>query len=78
LEISFEDWFQDELEHTLNYAVANCGDREDADFIAPVPGESPYLHFSFDTIKRRVEGSISGCFDFIRESYTLRLAGTIR
>jgi site-specific DNA recombinase len=36
LKISFEDRLQDELQRTLNHAVANCGDREDADFIAPV------------------------------------------
>jgi lysophospholipase L1-like esterase len=49
----------------------------DAGAAGPASGP-PHPHFSFDMIKRRVEGSISGCFDFIRESYTLRLAGTIR
>jgi lysophospholipase L1-like esterase len=49
----------------------------DAGAAGPSSGP-PHPHFSFDTIKRRVEGSISGCFDFIRESYTLRLAGKIR
>ena len=49
----------------------------DAGAAGPTSGP-PHPHFSFDVIKRRVEGSISGCFDFIRESYTLRLAGAIR
>ena len=38
----------------------------------------PKPHFYFETIKARIEGSISGRFDFVRESYTLRLAGAIR
>ena len=43
------------------------------------PGLSdPEPHFSIDTIKPRIEGSISGRFDFVRESYTLRLAGATR
>jgi lysophospholipase L1-like esterase len=37
----------------------------------------PKAHFSFDSIKSRMEGSISGRFDFVRESYTVRLAGAI-
>src|SRR5580658_4115110 len=32
----FEDRLQNELERTLNHAVADCGDRENADFAAPV------------------------------------------
>lgn len=38
----------------------------------------PKPHFYIETIKARVEGSFSGRFDFVRDSYTLRLAGTIR
>ncbi len=36
LEVSFEDRFQDELERTLNHPVADGGNRENADFVAPV------------------------------------------
>ncbi|HEY4050308.1 MAG TPA: hypothetical protein VGM27_25875 [Acidobacteriaceae bacterium] len=35
LKVSFEDRLQDELERTLNHAVADRGNREDADFVAP-------------------------------------------
>jgi lysophospholipase L1-like esterase len=38
----------------------------------------PTPHFYIETIKARIEGSLSGRFDFVRDSYTLRLAGTIR
>jgi lysophospholipase L1-like esterase len=38
----------------------------------------PKPHFYIETIKARVEGTFSGRFDFVRESYTLRLAGAIR
>jgi lysophospholipase L1-like esterase len=38
----------------------------------------PQPHFEFDLIKHRIEGTLKGRFDFIRESYTLRLAGAIR
>src|SRR5580704_11601687 len=36
LEISFEDRFQDELEPSLNHAITDRGNREDADLSAPV------------------------------------------
>src|SRR5260221_11384068 len=36
LEISFEDRFQDELECSLDHAVADRGNREDADLGAPI------------------------------------------
>src|ERR1700687_2095822 len=36
LEISFEDRLQDELQRTLNHAVADCGNRKNADLAAPV------------------------------------------
>jgi len=49
----------------------------DAGEAGPSPGP-PHPHFSFDIIKHRIEGSISGRFDFVRESYTLRLGGAIR
>jgi lysophospholipase L1-like esterase len=38
----------------------------------------PKPHFYIETIKARVEGSFSGRFDFVRDLYTLRLAGAIR
>jgi lysophospholipase L1-like esterase len=38
----------------------------------------PNPHFYFDVIKHRIEGSIKGRFDFVHNSYTLRLAGRIR
>ena len=38
----------------------------------------PKPHFYIETIKARVEGSFAGRFDFVRDSYTLRLVGTIR
>ena len=49
----------------------------DAGAAGPTSGD-PKPHFSFDSIKARIEGSTSGRLDFIRESYTLRLAGAIR
>src|SRR5260370_41108802 len=36
LKISFEDRLQDVFKRTLNYAVADCGDRENADLGAPI------------------------------------------
>src|SRR5260370_32080611 len=36
LEIGFEDRFQDELECSLDHAIADRGNREDADLSAPV------------------------------------------
>src|SRR5260370_12761893 len=36
LEISFEDRFQDELECSLDHTIADRGNREDADFGAPI------------------------------------------
>src|SRR6266436_7831367 len=36
LEISFEDRFQDELECSLDHAIADRGNREDADLSAPI------------------------------------------
>ena len=36
LKISFEDRLQDQLKRTLNHAVTDRGNREDADFVAPV------------------------------------------
>ncbi len=41
------------------------------------PSRPPDAHFSFGTIKARVEGSASGRFDFFRKSYAVRLAGEI-
>ena len=38
----------------------------------------PKPHFYIETTKARIEGSISGRFDFVRDSYTLLLAGAIR
>jgi lysophospholipase L1-like esterase len=38
------------------------------------PSSSPNAHFSFGTIKTRVEGSISGRLDFLQKSYAARLA----
>jgi lysophospholipase L1-like esterase len=38
----------------------------------------PQPHFDIAKIKARVEGSLSARLDFVRESYTLRLAGAIR
>ena len=49
----------------------------DAGAAGPASG-APNPHFAFDTIKLRIEGSIGGRMDFVRESYTLRLAGAIR
>jgi lysophospholipase L1-like esterase len=49
----------------------------DAGAAGPASGP-PKPHFSFDAIKSRIEGSVSGRLDFLRESYTLRLAGEIR
>lgn len=43
----------------------------DASAAGPSPG-APNAHFYFGTIKNRVEGSISGRLDFVRESYTMR------
>jgi lysophospholipase L1-like esterase len=37
----------------------------------------PRAHFSFATIKSRVEGSVSGRLDFLQKSYAARLAGVI-
>jgi lysophospholipase L1-like esterase len=42
------------------------------------PGEPPTPHFIFATIKNRIEGSVSGRLDFVRDSYTFRLARAIR
>src|SRR5256885_16906576 len=39
LEISFENRFQNELERTLYYPIANRGNREDANFCASVLGD---------------------------------------
>jgi hypothetical protein len=36
LKISFEDRLQDELKRTLDHAVTDRRDRENADFVAPV------------------------------------------
>src|SRR5215472_3828519 len=36
LEVRFEDRLQDELERTLNHAVADRGNRKNADLLAPV------------------------------------------
>jgi lysophospholipase L1-like esterase len=47
----------------------------DAGEAEPSPGP-PHPHFDFEPIKHRIEGS--GRFDFVRDSYTLRLAGAIR
>jgi hypothetical protein len=49
----------------------------DAGAAGPSSGP-PQPHFSFDLIKGRVEGSISTCFAFVRESYALRLARAVR
>jgi lysophospholipase L1-like esterase len=38
------------------------------------PGGPPPAHWSFGTIKSRVEGSVSGRLDFLQESYAMRLA----
>ena len=38
------------------------------------PSKSPDAHFSFGTIKARVEGSVSGRLDFLQKSYAARLA----
>lgn len=38
------------------------------------PSAVPHPHFSFSTIKARVEGSLSGRVDFLQKSYAFRLA----
>jgi hypothetical protein len=38
------------------------------------PSGPPDAHFSFRTVKTRVEGSLSGRFDFLQKSYAVRLA----
>jgi lysophospholipase L1-like esterase len=38
------------------------------------PSSSPTAHFSFGTIKTRVEGSVSARLDFLQKSYAARLA----
>jgi lysophospholipase L1-like esterase len=49
----------------------------DAGAAGPSSGP-PKPHFSFDSIKARIQGTIAGRFDFIRDLYTLRLARAIR
>jgi lysophospholipase L1-like esterase len=49
----------------------------DAGAAGPSSGP-PKAHFSIETIKPRIEGSISSRLDFLHEAYTFRLAGTIR
>jgi hypothetical protein len=46
----------------------------DAAAAGPSPGP-PNPHFYFGVIKARIEGSISGRFDFLRQLYASRLAG---
>ena len=38
------------------------------------PSRPPDAHFTFATIKSRVEGSVSGRLDFLQKSYAIRLA----
>lgn len=48
----------------------------DAGAAGPSSGP-PKPHFYVEIVKARIEGSISGRFDFLRDSYTLRVAGAI-
>src|SRR5713226_6710780 len=41
LEISFEDRLQDKLECPLNHAITDSRNRQNTDFLAPRPLESP-------------------------------------
>ncbi len=45
--------------------------------LAWAPSGRPVAHFSFSTIKHRVEGSLAGRVDFLEKSYTVRLAADV-